>query len=108
MNGNLAGGMNNGVNNGMGNNGGSQRGCRDTLNRIRAVDFAMTEANLYLDVYPDSKEALAFYHQLKDERERLVASYERQCGPLSVKGNESRNDWNWISSPWPWEAEANK
>ena len=82
--------------------------CNALFKRIQAVDFAIYETVLYLDVYPCSKEALSYYHDLKKERERLVAEYEEKCAPLTMRGNESCERWKWISSPWPWEAEANK
>lgn len=81
--------------------------CRTLMNRLRYVDFALTETVLYLDAYPDSREALEFYGQLKEQREKLMAAYEGKCGPITSFGNESDTEWNWVDRPWPWEAEAN-
>lgn len=86
------------------NNGGNQ--CRSMMSRIRAVDFALNETVLYLDAYPDSVEAMKYYQKLVKERARLMDSYQGQCGPLTMYGNQS-NSWDWIRGPWPWEPDAN-
>ena len=86
--------------NGQGN--GANR-CHTLMNRIRAVDFALNETVLYLDAYPDCREALAYYHALLSQRKALMAQYEREVGPISAFGNASQNSWDWIKSPWPWQ-----
>lgn len=98
-----------------GGNSGSSCGCNTNngdcislLKKIRAVDFSIQETVLYLDAYPCCAEALKYYHQLKELREKLVSEYCRKCGPLTNESNESTTEWNWIKSPWPWEADANK
>lgn len=75
--------------------------------KIQKVSFAIDETVLYLDVYPNSKEALAYYHQLIDQLETLVDEYESKNGPLTSYGNKSQNSWDWIRGPWPWEYRAN-
>ena len=74
---------------------------------LQAIDFAIQETVLYLDAYPDHAEALKYYHALMDQRNQIAAAYEKQCGPLTMYGNQSRNSWDWISGPWPWEIDAN-
>ena len=80
--------------------------CRTLAGRLYAVDFALNETVLYLDAYPESAEAMKFYRELVKERERLMDSYEGQCGPVTMYGNRS-GSWDWIRGPWPWEADAN-
>lgn len=75
--------------------------------RIDAVEFALAETILYLDAYPQSRDALDFYRTLLAERARLVEQYEKTAGPLTAYGNRSATDWNWGSTPWPWETAAN-
>ena len=84
-------------------NGGASASCRKLLEQIRAVDFALYEVVLYLDVYPHSCDALETYHKLKAQREALRKEYESICGPLTAFGNESGASWDWIASPFPWE-----
>ena len=77
--------------------------CKKLLEQIRAVDFALYEVILYLDVYPHSCDALETYHKLKARREALRKEYENVCGPLTAFSNESGAAWDWIGSPFPWE-----
>ncbi len=85
-----------------GNNGNSRNGDA-LMKKLQQVEFALYELTLYLDVYPESKEALALYHTLLDARKTLVAEYQSKCGPITMYGNESKNSWDWASTPWPWE-----
>lgn len=81
--------------------------CRTLQSRLKMIDFALTDTILYLDAYPDSKQALEYYRRLVSERERLAASINEKCGPITARDNGERDTWEWTSSPWPWEAEAN-
>ena len=98
-------------NNGNGNgnhNGacGNHSSCNRLMDQIRAVDFALYETVLYLDVYPNSCDALETYHKLKSQREALRKEYEASCGPLTAFGNQSTASWDWMSKPCPWEYDA--
>ena len=86
---------------------GSCGGCRKDLKRLRAIDFAIQETVLYLDAYPENRQALEYYHKLIEMRARLLSSYEKNCGPMTMYGNTSRHSWDWIEGPWPWENDAN-
>ena len=90
------------VHSGCGCNGDNQA-CQHLLARIQAVDFALYELVLYLDVYPQSCDALETYHKLKEQHEELCREYEKVCGPLTAFGNESHTTWDWMSHPAPWE-----
>ena len=81
-------------------------GCGELLQKIREIDFSLTETVLYLDAYPCSSEAMQYYNKLIAERRQLVDTYEKQCGPLTMYGNQGRT-WEWVEGPWPWEPEAN-
>ena len=93
-------------NDGCRNDNHDDKNCRDMMNKLRAVDFALTETVLYLDAYPDSDEAMRLYCELVSERNQLIDAYESKCGPLTMYGNNG-STWNWTEGPWPWEAEAN-
>lgn len=86
---------------------GTMGNCQETLDLLRALDFAIQETVLYLDAYPTSQEALEYYHKLMQEREQVCDYYQKSCGPLTIYGNKSKTSWDWISAPWPWEADAN-
>ena len=81
--------------------------CKEQLERLRALDFAIQETILYLDAYPNNRQALAFYHELIAQRKTVAEAYEKSCAPLTFMGNTSHTSWDWIEGPWPWEAEAN-
>ena len=78
----------------------------DLLLQIDEQRFAMIEMNLYLDLYPNDKEALnRFNTYLKKEKE-LVALYESKYGPLTTSSPVQTNNWTWDNSPWPWEVQS--
>ena len=81
--------------------------CREKLQQIRALDFAIQETVLYLDAYPENRQALEYYHSLLEQREECMAIYQKSCGPLSMYGNTSHTSWDWVAGPWPWEPDAN-
>ncbi|MBE6628014.1 MAG: spore coat protein CotJB [Ruminococcaceae bacterium] len=84
------------------------RSCNAALKKLRAIDFALQETVLYLDAYPQNKQALRYYHKLIKEREQLMESYQSHCGPLTMYGNTNQNAWDWINGPWPWDPDANE
>lgn len=77
------------------------------LKKIQELDFALYETVLYLDAYPENREALAYYHDMLSKRDKLCAEYESHVAPITAFGNESHTSWDWVSGPWPWEYEAN-
>ena len=87
---------------GCGCGGGTSEGCRRLMEQIRAVDFALYETVLYLDVYPHSCNALETYRKLRAQSEALHNQYEASCGPLTAFGNRG-DTWDWMSGPFPWE-----
>lgn len=89
----------------MENNSSSQG--KSLLEILRAIDFALYETVLYLDAYPDSKEALAYYNSLIQDRDVVSGEYQKKYGPLTAFDNQSSTEWQWINNPWPWELEAN-
>jgi spore coat protein JB len=80
--------------------------CAAVMKKLREIDFCLVETVLYLDAYPDHPQALAYYHKLVEERAALMEQYEKSCGPLSIYGNKSRQSWDWVKAPWPWESDA--
>ena len=83
-------------------------GCQALLSRLQSLDFSIVDTVLYLDVYPDCREALAHYHKLLSERESLCAELAEKCRmPMTSFANASRESWDWTNAPWPWEPDAN-
>ena len=77
--------------------------CDNTaLCELMALNFAITELNLYLDTHYNDHEARELFHsyvKLFQEGKRL---YEQQYGPLQVT-ETSMSSYDWISDPWPWD-----
>lgn len=76
------------------------------LAEIRALSFALVETNLYLDSYPEDREALAYFRKVRRELAEKTAAYEAAYGPLTVMGATAEGGWDWVRTPWPWESEV--
>ncbi len=70
--------------------------------KIKALSFAKTETELFLDTHPSSRAALAYYHETLTELNKLKEEYNDKYGPLTADAS-SKDKWNWISGPWPWQ-----
>ena len=104
-----AGGCHGGCNGG-GNGGGASTSshCKATLRRLQKLDFSIVDTVLYLDAYPECREALAYYHKLLSERDALAAELADTCRmPMTNMENVNRDSWDWTRGPWPWDADAN-
>lgn len=107
---------NNGATPPCNNGGGCQNGgnnntstdCKSLQRRLQTVEFSMYDTMLYLDIYPECKEALAYYDKLSKERGKLRETLARKCRrPMSAHENDGADGWDWIASPWPWDISAN-
>ena len=76
------------------------------LNMLRAEDFVVYEAALYLNLYPHDRQALEYFKCHRDKAAKLRAEYEGMFGPLSIN-SVTCDSWTWTNCPWPWEKEAN-
>lgn len=84
-----------------------RRSCQDRLEALRALDFAIQDTVLFLDAYPDCMPALDYYHRLMEQRNSAAEEYEKQCGPLTIYGNQSTDSWDWTNTPFPWQNSDN-
>lgn len=88
--------------------GGNGGDCAVLSQKLKAIDFSLIDTVLYLDAYPESKKALAYYHRLKDERKMIVEALSQSCNaPVTNFDNASEDTWYWVEKPWPWESSAN-
>ncbi len=73
--------------------------------KIHEFDFSIKEMELYLDVHPNCRRALALLDELRRKRKDLVAVYEQRFGPFIVTTHDApaNERWRWIDAPWPWE-----
>ena len=79
----------------------------DMLCQLMALHFSMIDLNLYLDTHPNDYETIEAYKDLENEYNNLKKEFEEQFGTLTP-GTIKKNQWTWISDPWPWEKMFNK
>lgn len=77
------------------------------MRKLQTIDFALVETVLYLDAYPNSSAALAYYHKLLGERKKLSDELSRLGKPITAMDNASTDKWRWTEGPWPWQPEGN-
>lgn len=73
------------------------------LLQLGEVAFAAHDLNLYLDNFPNDKEAIQKFNEYRRETNRLMEEYENTYGPLVISSNSLNTiPWAW-SSRFPWE-----
>lgn len=76
----------------------------ELLTYVDALTFAMIDLNLYLDVYPNDREALELFNQYRMQTDEYTKKYESKYGPLELTSNSLNTfPWAWDNAPWPWE-----
>lgn len=69
---------------------------------IYALDFAVLDLSLYLDVYPNNKTILKKFKKYSDAYKEKVSEYEKKYGPLNLTST-NYSSFKWIDNPWPWD-----
>jgi len=77
----------------------------DMLLQIMEYTFAMIDLQLYLDIYPNDKDALRLFNTYLSNKKELTNMFEQKYGPLTIDGEVQINNWLWDNSPWPWEVQ---
>ena len=77
----------------------------DMLMQIMEYTFAMIDLQLYLDMYPNDKDALKLFNTYLNNTKELTNMFEEKYGPLTIYSEVQRNNWLWDNSPWPWEVQ---
>lgn len=75
----------------------------EALYNIMALDFAINDLNLHLDLYPTDTEMLKKYRSYVEKLLKKEMEYVQNYGPLEVTEVNSLEKFNWIDNPWPWE-----
>ena len=76
----------------------------ELMNKIQMLQFAAVELNLYLDNFPNNKEAEEDYSNISRKLDKLINDYEYQYGPIRNFGSAYIENSNaWVNQPWPWE-----
>lgn len=76
----------------------------ELLNSIQKIQFYAVELNLYLDNFPNDKEATSDYKEISRKLDALISEYELKYGPIRSFGDAYvENPLEWVNQPWPWE-----
>lgn len=76
----------------------------EILTNLDSLGFAMIDLNLYLDVFPDDKNALDLFNQYRSQKNELLKQYEQKFGPIVISSDSlNMYPWAWDNKPWPWE-----
>jgi spore coat protein JB len=77
---------------------------KDILNSIQVYQFCAVELNLYLDNFPEDKNAAEDYCKVSAKLDTLISDYEKTYGPLSNFGHSFyESPSTWVEQSWPWE-----
>ena len=77
----------------------------DLIMQIDEQRFAIIEMNLYLDIYPNDKNALNKFNSYLRKEKELINLYESKYGPMTISSPVQKDNWLWNNSPWPWEVQ---
>ena len=72
------------------------------LQRLRELEFALLETNLYLDTHPNSRKELDYYKKVKAARDIMYEDYVKNNGPMFA-ADVRQDNWSWVDMPWPWQ-----
>ena len=73
------------------------------LKRVQTCNFALVEANLFLDTHPRDRAALEYFHKHREMLKQATKEFTEKYGPLKTEDYNGESSWEWISDPWPWE-----
>jgi spore coat protein JB len=79
----------------------------EMLSRISALDFYLIDLHLYLNTHPNDMQALMLYNESVKQVKELREEYNRLYGMLLANNSTSRQPWQWIDNPWPWQRSFN-
>lgn len=79
----------------------------ELLTRIDALEFSMLDLTLYLDLYPDDKNAIGLYNTYLNKYKEYKKVYQEKYAPIcSTSMPSNPNKWIWSETPSPWEVDT--
>lgn len=76
----------------------------EALLNLNQMHFAMHEANLYLDVFPNDRKMMEDFVKFRKSYNDLLNDYEQKYGALEVSSNYLNNTpFGWEEETWPWD-----
>ena len=74
------------------------------MNHIQQLTTEVINYNLYLDVFPEDREAITSFNTYNDRLKRATNQYEAKYGPITLDSPYLKDvPWQWLKAPWPWE-----
>ena len=73
---------------------------------IMELSFAINDLNLYLDLHPDDKNMLEKFNEYVEKSCKYEMEYVKNYGALEVIDNTSKEKFEWIKNPWPWDRDG--
>ena len=77
--------------------------CRNLINELYGVSFAVDELTLFLDTHPGCVSALECFEKLKKIENELETEINSSCFALTADADRAAGSWSWTAGPWPWE-----
>ncbi len=76
----------------------------EMLTYIDALCFACIDLGLYLDVFPNNKDAINLFNKYNGQKNSLMNKYQEKFGPLTLDSDAlNAYPWAWNERPWPWD-----
>ncbi len=76
----------------------------EAMLNLAQISFSAHDLNLYLDNFPNDKEALNLFNKYRKMALELMNNYERRYGPIKVSSFDmSKTPYAWEHDVWPWE-----
>lgn len=72
------------------------------LYEIMMLDFAVTDATLFLDTHPEDKDAYRYCKEANERLKKAQEQYVKEYGPLTNRCS-TPDSYSYIQGPWPWE-----
>lgn len=76
----------------------------EALLNLNQMQFAMHEANLYLDVYPNDNNMMNEYNKARANYNNILREYQNKYGSLLVNSDSlNQIPFGWEEEVWPWD-----
>ena len=76
----------------------------EMLTYIDALCFACIDLSLYLDIFPNNKDAINLFNKYNGQKNSLMNKYQEKFGPLTLDSDALNTyPWAWNERPWPWD-----
>ena len=76
----------------------------EMLTYIDALCFACIDLSLYLDIFPNNKDAINLFNKYNGQKNSLMNKYQEKFGPLTLDSDAlNAYPWAWNERPWPWD-----